>query len=158
MLIFKTMEKSEFPVLIKDRFLMGKILLKQSNGLISVILTLLGWKQRLRSGMLTLNAVIQAQMMLNIQVIQIRQLSRKTQKKLHKFVLANRKLKLREIAEELKISDGSVFTILHEHLSMRKLCSKCVPRLLAVDQKQQCDADSERFFATVSTQQKRSLG
>ena len=40
-------------------------------------------------------------------------------KKLHK-------LKLPEIAEELKISEGSVFTILHKHLSMRKLYSKWV--------------------------------
>ena len=45
-------------------------------------------------------------------------------KKLHKIVLANRKLKFHEIAEELKISEGSVFTILHKHLSMRKLYSK----------------------------------
>ena len=57
-------------------------------------------------------------------------------KKLHKFVLANCKLKLHEIAEELKISEGSVFTILHDHLSMRKLCSKWVLHLLTVDQKQ----------------------
>ena len=47
-------------------------------------------------------------------------------KKLHKLVLADHKLKLRKTAEELKISEGSVFTILHEHLSMRKLCSKWV--------------------------------
>ena len=45
-------------------------------------------------------------------------------KKIRQIVLADRKLKLREISEELKISEGSVFTILHEHLSMRKLCSK----------------------------------
>ena len=51
-------------------------------------------------------------------------------KKLHKLVLADRKLKSYEIAEELKISEGSVFTILHEHLPMRKLCSNLVPRLL----------------------------
>ena len=42
-------------------------------------------------------------------------------KNLHKFVLANHKLKLHDIAEELTISEGSGFTILHEHLSMRKL-------------------------------------
>ena len=48
-----------------------------------------------------------------------------------KLILADRKLKLREIAEELKILEGSIFTILHEYLSMRKLC------LLTVDQKQQ---------------------
>ncbi|XP_020290881.1 uncharacterized protein LOC109858229 [Pseudomyrmex gracilis] len=43
--------------------------------------------------MLTLNAVVQTQMMLNALVAQIRQ-------KVHKIVLADRKLKLREIAEE----------------------------------------------------------
>ena len=63
-------------------------------------------------------------------------------KKLHKLVLANSKLKLHVIAEKLKISEGSVFTILHEHLSMRKLCSKRVPRLITVDQKQ-CVNNSE---------------
>ena len=63
-------------------------------------------------------------------------------KKLHKLVLANHKLKLREITEELEISEGSVFAILHEHLSMRKLCLKWVLRLLTVDQKQHVN-DSE---------------
>ena len=60
-----------------------------------------------------------------------------TMEKVHKIVLADRKLKLREIADTLKISEGSLFTILHENLSMRKLCSKWVPRLLTLDQKQQ---------------------
>ena len=45
-------------------------------------------------------------------------------KNLYKLVLANHKLKLCEIEEELKISEDRVFTILHEHLSIRKLCSK----------------------------------
>ena len=60
------------------------------------------------------------------------------------MVSADHKLKLREIADTLKISEGSVFTILHEHLSMRKLCSKWVPRLFTVDQKQKRFDDSER--------------
>ena len=51
-------------------------------------------------------------------------------KKVHKIVLADSKLKLREIADTLKILEGSVFTILHEHLSMIKLCSKWIPRCL----------------------------
>ena len=62
-------------------------------------------------------------------------------KKLHKLVLANHKLKLQEI--ELKISEDSVFTILHEHLSIRKLCSKWVLHLLTVNQKQQHFDNSE---------------
>ena len=82
-------------------------------------------------------------MMLNAPVAQIQQVSRKRLKKLHKLVLADRKLKLHEIAEELKISEGSAFTILYERLSMRKLCSKWVLCLLTVNQKQRVD-DSER--------------
>ena len=40
----------------------------------------------------------------------------------HKLVLVDCKLKLHGIVEKLKISESSVFTILHEHLSLRKLC------------------------------------
>ena len=54
-------------------------------------------------------------------------------KKLYKLVLADRKLKLCEITEALKISEGCVFTILHENFSIRKLCSKWVVRLLTVN-------------------------
>ena len=69
----------------------------------------------------------------------------KNTKKLHKLILADHKLKLHKIAEELKISEGSVFTILHEHLSMRKLCSKWVLYLLSNDQKQQ-HINSEHYL------------
>ena len=64
-------------------------------------------------------------------------------KKVHKLVISYRKLKLREIAKTVKISEDSVFTIMHEHLTMRQLFSKWVPRLLTVDQKQQRVDDSE---------------
>ena len=64
--------------------------------------------------------------------------------KVHKMVLGGRKLKLRKIAATLNISEGSVFTILHESLGMCKLFSKWVPRLLTLNQKQQRVEDSER--------------
>ena len=66
-----------------------------------------------------------------------------TIKKVHQIVFENRKLKVREIADILNIY-GSVYAILHEHLSMRKLLSKWVPRLLTLDQKRQRVVDSER--------------
>ncbi|XP_076264164.1 protein GVQW3-like [Rhynchophorus ferrugineus] len=44
--------------------------------------------------------------------------------KIHKMVLNNRKLKLQEIADNLKISKERVSHILHESLGMRRLCSK----------------------------------
>ena len=74
-------------------------------------------------------------------------------KKIPQTFLGDHKLKLHEIAEELKILEGDVFTILHEHLSMRKLCLKWVSHLLTVDQEQQ-HVDNSVLFATVSTQQK----
>ena len=43
--IFKTMEKSEFCVMIKHYFLMEKTQFKPINGLISVIWMLLYWNQ-----------------------------------------------------------------------------------------------------------------
>ena len=64
--------------------------------------------------------------------------------KVHKIVLGNRKLKLLEMSDTLKISESSVFTILQESLGMRKLFSKLVLRLLTRDQKQQRVKDSER--------------
>lgn len=64
--------------------------------------------------------------------------------KVLKLVRSDRKLKLDEMANILKISHGSVQTILHDHLGMRKLCARWVPRLLTPDQKQQRVDDSER--------------
>ena len=93
--------------------------------------------------LLVLNTAEQTPIMRRDLVAQIWQRFQKT-KKVHKMVLIDRKLKLREVADTLKISEGNVFTILHEYLSMKKLFSKWVPRLLTVDQKQQRVIDSER--------------
>ena len=68
-------------------------------------------------------------------------------KKIHELFISDRKLKLRDIAETTKISEGSVFTIMHEHLTMRKLVSKWVPRSLTVDQEQQRVDDSKQCLA-----------
>ncbi|KAM8710012.1 hypothetical protein ACLKA7_016761 [Drosophila subpalustris] len=51
--------------------------------------------------------------------------------------MSDRKVQVREIADILKISAGSVHTIIHEHLGMKNVFSKWVPRLLTPEQKQQ---------------------
>ena len=112
---------------------------EQSNGFISVIRTL--------------NAVARTQMMLNAQVAQILQLSRKTPKNLRKFIFVDPKLKLQERAEELKISEGSVFTILHKSLLVRKQCSRVVAGF-AHSRSKTTRLRFRALFATVSTQQK----
>ena len=65
-------------------------------------------------------------------------------KKVHKIIFDNRKVKLIEIAETLKISKERVGHIVDEYLNMRKLCSKWVPRELTTDQKQQRIDDSKQ--------------
>ena len=92
--IFKTMEKSEFSELIKHCFLMGKILFKHSNGLISVVRTLFcrkRWYAEFKRGVRDTNGECSGRP--NSAVC-----PRKHQK-LHKIVLVDRKLKLCEIAE-----------------------------------------------------------
>ena len=141
--IFKTMEKFEFRVLIKHCFLMGKKYVQAKQWLdkcyldsaLSETMVKRWYTDIKRSRTDTNDAESSGHPNLAVAL--------ETTKKLHKLVLAYRKLKLREIAEELKISEGSEFTILHKHLSIRKLCSKWVPHLLTVDQKQ-CVDDSER--------------
>ena len=76
--------------------------------------------------------------------------------KAHKIVLLDRKLKLREIADTLKISEGSVFTILYESLGMRKLFWEWVPRLPTPHQKQRVE-DSEYCLELVKRGKKDFL-
>ena len=57
-------------------------------------------------------------------------------KKIHKAVLDDRRLKVRELADTVGISKSAVHRILSENLDMRKLCARWVPRLLTLEQKQ----------------------
>jgi len=53
--------------------------------------------------------------------------------KIHDIVLADRQVKIREIADIVNISIERVQNILHEKLGMRKLSARRVPRLLTVE-------------------------
>lgn len=64
--------------------------------------------------------------------------------KIHRIVLNDRKVKVGELAETMGMSKERIGNILHEHLHMKKLCARWVPRLLTVDQKQHRVIDSER--------------
>ena len=47
-----------------------------------------------------------------------------------RLVLNNRQIKVAELASECGISNGSVYTIIHEHLDMSKISARWVPRNL----------------------------
>jgi len=55
--------------------------------------------------------------------------------KIHDMVLADRRLKLSEIVEITGISKGSVVSILHDKLCMKKISARWVPRLLTIENK-----------------------
>jgi len=51
------------------------------------------------------------------------------------LVRENRRITTREIADSLSVSEGTVDTILHEHLQYSKVCAQWVPKHLTEDQK-----------------------
>ncbi|UYV83425.1 hypothetical protein LAZ67_23000967 [Cordylochernes scorpioides] len=53
-----------------------------------------------------------------------------------KMILANRRITVREVAEDLNISIGSFHSIFINDLGMRRIAAKFVPKLLNCDQKQ----------------------
>ena len=55
-------------------------------------------------------------------------------KKFRDLVYSDRRIQMREIAQALGISHGSVSTILHDRLGMRKLTARWVPKSLSDEQ------------------------
>lgn len=53
-----------------------------------------------------------------------------------RLLRANRRVKVRELSEELKLSYGTVEDILHNHLCVTKVCARWVPKNLSVFDKQ----------------------
>lgn len=54
-----------------------------------------------------------------------------------KIVLSDRRLKLKEIAEESGLSKTTVYRIIKEHLGMNKISARWIPKLLSAVQKEQ---------------------
>jgi histone-lysine N-methyltransferase SETMAR len=70
--------------------------------------------------------------------------------KVEDLILEDRRIKVREIADETGISIGSVEKILHDHLGVRKLVSLWVPKFLTAEQKrnrvQFCEWNLQRLY------------
>lgn len=59
------------------------------------------------------------------------------------LILANRRLKVSEIAQEIGISQGSVYNIIHTNLHMSKVSARWVPRNLSIQDKH-CRMEASR--------------
>ncbi|GBP65691.1 Histone-lysine N-methyltransferase SETMAR [Eumeta japonica] len=68
---------------------------------------------------------------------------------LEKLVLADRRIKLWQIAEELQISKERVGEIIHEHMNMRKIRARWVPKMLTPFDKQRRLQTSKDFLELV---------
>ena len=66
--------------------------------------------------------------------------------RVERLVLNNRRIKVAELASECGISNGSVYTIIHEHLGMSKVSARWVPRNLNMQDRQQRVESSQEFL------------
>ena len=57
--------------------------------------------------------------------------------RVERLVLNNRRIKGAKLASECGISNGSVYTIIHEHLGLSKVSARWVPRNLNMQDRQQ---------------------
>ena len=129
------MEKSEFRVLIKHYFLRKKTIaqtkakLDKYYGDSAPSLSMIKkWFTEFRCGRTSTENAERSGRPVEVSTPE-------TIKKIHDMVLADRRLKVREIVEAIGISHGSVVSILSDHLGMRKLSARWVPRLLTIDHK-----------------------
>ncbi|XP_067131309.1 histone-lysine N-methyltransferase SETMAR-like [Centruroides vittatus] len=67
--------------------------------------------------------------------------------KIHHMILSDQRIKVHEIVEATGISQGTVFSILHKKLGVKKISARWVPRLLSVENKRNRVVDSEAVLA-----------
>lgn len=66
--------------------------------------------------------------------------------KVEKLILEDARLKKKQLAEMVGVSDKTIFKILHDHLGMTKVSARWVPRMLTPPQKQQRVECSRAFL------------
>jgi hypothetical protein len=137
------MDQIEYHAVIKFSVKEGLTLNEIHSKLIKVMENLLLRFQQLRNGLPGLNVAVSALKMIHMKDVQRVQQHQKSLNKCH-MVLDDRRMKVREIAENIGISKECVGYILHEELDMKKLCARWVPHLLTADQKRTCMKISEQ--------------
>jgi len=69
-------------------------------------------------------------------------------RKIHRIVIEDRRMKVRDIAEIVGISVDRVYNILHKELEMKNVCARWVPRSLTIVQKRMRKNISQRCLST----------
>lgn len=77
-------------------------------------------------------------------------------KKVEKIILEDARLKKKQLAEMVGVSDTTIFKILHDHLGMTKVSARWVPRMLTPPQKQR-RVECSRTFLDLCNEDKDGL-
>ena len=67
------------------------------------------------------------------------------------FMDKDRCVSIEKISAQFDVSVGTVHTIIHEELKMRKICAKFVPRVLREDQKERRCHDSREMVELINS-------
>ena len=78
-------------------------------------------------------------------------------KKIHKMVLDDRRLKVRELANMVRISNSAIHRILIKNVDVRKLCARWVLRLHSMEQKQRREDFSNQCLMKFHSNKSYSL-
>ena len=68
-----------------------------------------------------------------------------------KSVILWRRVSIETIGTKFDVSVGTVHTIIHEQLKMRKICAKFVPRVLSEEQKERRHNDSREMVEFIDS-------
>lgn len=129
------MEKSEFRVLIKHYFLRNKTIKQTEDKLQKYYgesapshFTVHKWFTEFRCGRTSTKTIPSPGRPKEVT-------SKEIVNKIHDIVLEDCRVTITEIADIVKISTERIHNILHEHLGMRKLSARWVPRVLTAENK-----------------------
>ena len=136
--VFRKMEKSDVRAVIKHLYLKGltpkeiKAELDEVYGISAPVLaTIYNWINEFKRGRISTKDEHRSGRPLEVT-------TPKMIKKIHDMVLSDQQIKVREIVEITGISQGTVFSILHEKLGVKKISGRWVPHLISEENEPNC--------------------
>ena len=145
--VFRKIERSEFRTVIKHLYLEGiipKEIKSELNEVLGisapVFATVYNWINEFKRGRTSTKDEHRLGCPVEVTTSEIID-------KIHDMVLSDRKIRVRKIVEATGISQGTVFSILHRILDMKKILARWVRRLLSEENKLNRFVDSDAIFA-----------
>ena len=145
--VFRKMEKNEFQAMIKHLYLKG-LTLKEIKAELDevhstsapVFATVYNWVNEFKRGRTSTKDEHRSGHPVEVTTPEMID-------RIHDMVLSDRRITVREIVKATGISRGTVCSILHAKMGVKKISARWVPRLLSEENKQNRVVDSETILA-----------